>query len=933
MKKQLLLFTFLILSINSFSQNPFTLSKKTSFGLNQHTNRDYPNFSIVDNEKNSILIGTTERDSTFNDVLITKLDENYNLVWQKTSSISTNLSYEIPLKVFTNSNGDIYVFGASKTNSTKINGILFYIKYDKNGNELFKKTIGKKDGSEYHDFGYFDVELNNDDTLNLVYSPHTYRDYGSNKFHFLKIDANGNANKLFIKEIINQGIKGKIENDTFYFLSRKLKNPDNSSEGYSHTFLKIDKHGNENLLSIKNTAFHDYYLSNNYENFKINVDNNKNLYITTQDQLDNDTKGKINISLISNENILKFVLTTSANKNYYYIDSFINSLNKLVLIANDLDANKLVFLSVDDTNQLITLKEKDTFLGTGFKLNKDGTFFITTSNSNIRLFSDELIEINSFNNSNTYNLVDFSKIDDNTITSLGVELNKMFPESDLNSQMNIVSEKVSSTSVLYKYSFSGEGTSNVFQYKTFVDNDNNYIIFTTEKLGPLCPFIGCAQPPLSVRVIKYNSDLKKIWEFDLVGQVSNIESYYGDNNLRIDSNNNIYLNLLNKERDKSYLYKISSEGNLIYKKQSIKSKEIVINEDNNRLYIITGNLQYIDQTTWKTTAWSEIKVFDLTNGNLINSYKYNNRHYFSHFFNKGSLHIYFLHLNSDDNYRKDHFIYLYKEGELVFERKLEIKESSVINQSKLIKKDGDLVLSSSHHNYLSENRFHKINLNNEYSFKQINEKLYQLLYLNNKIIARDEERYINVYDENLNLIKKGNIKFPSSGSFVISVIYDQIFIQWTNPSGNNSIFLNDNLEIVSQFKFNVLDNNHFKIDKENNIITTSTYGNVFYLKPWVSWTRGLLSKYTFNPTLSLDEVNTTTKNQLIKVFPNPTNNTFSINLSNHTLKKIEIYSVRGQLLNTYFKKNINLYNYPTGLYLLKVFTNENTILNSKILKN
>jgi hypothetical protein len=931
MKKLFTLFVFSILSFSSYSQNPFTLTKSVSFGLNNHTNRDYPNFSFVDKEKNLIIIGTTERDSTFSDVLVTKLDENYDLIWQKTTSFSTSLSYEIPLKAFTNTNGDIYVFGASKTNATKIYGKLFYIKYDENGNELFKKIIENKDGSEYHDFGYFDVKLNSDDTINLVYSPHTYSGYGSNEFHFLKIDAKGNATQLFTKEIINQGIRGKIENDTFYFVSRKFKNPDNTNEGYSHTFLKIDKEGNENSLSIENTDFHKYYLSNNYENFNLDIDGDKNSYLTTLNSSDNDTKGRINISLISSDNILKFVLTTSIDKNYYLIDSFINSTNQLVIIANDLDTEKLVFLSIDSNNQIITLKENNSYLGTGFKLNKDGTFFITTSNSNIRLFSDELIEISSFNNSNTYNLVDFSKVDNNTIISLGVEVNKMFPQSDFNTQLNIISEKINTTNILNKYTFSGEGTSNVFQHKTYIDNDNNYILFVTEKLGPLCYYIGCSQPPLSVRVVKYNSDLKKLWEYDFIGQVSNIESYYSDNNLIIDSNNNIYLNLLNKERDKNHLYKLSSEGILLYKKESVKSKEIVINENTNKVYIISGNKQFIDQTTWKTSNWSEIKVFNLTNGNLEKDYKYDNRQYLNHFFNNGSLFTYFLHLNSDFEYLKDHYIYLYNEDELIFRRKLDLKESSIINQISLINKNGSLLINSSHHNYQSENRFHKINLNNEYSFKQINERLFMLLNLNNKIIAQDDDRYINVYNENLELIKKGNIQFPSSGGFVMSTIKDKIFVQWFNPNENNSAFFNDNLEIEHQFKFDILDKETFSIDKENNLITVNTFGNGIYLKPWVSWKRGLVSKYNLDTTLSIENFTHNSNNQ-INIYPNPTKNIFTINLSNNRFNKVEVYSTNGQLINIYQKKEIDISNFKTGLYILKVFTKEKNILYSKIIK-
>ncbi|WP_347173083.1 T9SS type A sorting domain-containing protein [Polaribacter uvawellassae] len=934
MKKIFIFLSILFISFLSFGQNPFTLTKSVSFGLNHHTNRDYPNFSFIDKEKNSILIGTTERDSTFNDVLVTKLDENYNLVWQKTSSFSTSLSYELPLKAFVNSNDDIYVLGATKTNSTKIYGILFYIKYDKDGNELFKKTIGNIDGSDYHDFGYFDVELNSDDTLNLVYSPHKYSGYGSNIFHFLEIDTNGNATELFTREIKNQGVSGKIENDTFYFLSRNYKNLENTNEGYSYTFLKIDKGGNENLLSIENTDFHNYYLNNNYENFHINVDNNKNLYITTLNQSDNDTKGKINISLIDKDNLLKFVLTTGSNKKYYLIDAFINSSNKLVVVANDLDNDKLVFLSVDDTNQIITLKEIDSYLGTGFKLNIDGTFFITTSNSNIRLFSNDLKEFNSFNTSDSYNLVDFSKIDDNTITSLGVEVNKMFPESDVDSELNIISEKINSTDILNKYSFSGEGTSANFQQIISVDNNNDYIVLSAEWLGPKCLFIGCAQPPLSGKIIKYNSELKVLWELDLTGQVNNITSnYYGDN-IKIDVNNNIYLNLENKERDNSYLYKISADGKLIYKKESIKSKEIIINETNNKVYIISNNISFTDQTTWKTSIWSELKKFNLTNGDLINSFKYDHKQYFNHFIKNEDLYIYFQNISTADYYSKDRLISLYKEGELIFEKKIGLKDDLNINPHKpIIKNNGTIIFSSDASNNIYQRKLHKITINNEYSNSIIQEELWKLVSFKNKIFATDKNQYLNVYDENFNLIKKSNKSFNNCCSgFNYSIVNNEIFIQWSNDDGNNSAFLNENLEIINEFNFTNLFEKNFTFDKEKNLITTNTYGNGIYLKPWVSWTRGLLSKYSFNPTLSIDDISINNNNTVIKVYPNPTNNIFTIDLINNSIKKIELYSINGQLLNTYFKNKINLENFISGLYLLKVFTEKGTIINSKILK-
>lgn len=934
MKTILITFSLLLGMVSSYGQNPFSLKKSVSFGLNNHTNRDYPNFSIVDNEKNTILIGTTERDSTFNDIIITKLDENYNLIWQKKSSIATSLSYEIPLKVVKNTNDDIYVFGASKTNSTQINGKLFYIKYDKKGNELIKKIIELEDEINYHDIGYLDIKLNIDDSVKLVFSPHTYNGFGSNKFYFFIIEPNGNDTLLFTKEISNQGIKGKILNDSFYFIFRRLKNSNNTDEGYLHTFLKIDKEGNENLLSIENPDFHNYNFNNNYENFILNVDNQKNLYTITQNQSDNDTKGRINISVINNENVLKFVLTTSVNKNYYFINSFINSKNQLVIIANDLDAEKLVFLSVDNNNQIITLKEIDTYLGTGFKLNNDDSFFITSSNSNIRLFSNDLNEINSFNNSNTYNLIDFSKIDDNTITSLGVEVNKMYPESDINSDLNIISEKINTTNVLFKYSFSGEGTSNVFQHKTYVDNDNNYIILATEKLGPLCKFIGCAQPPLSVRIIKYNSDLEKIWEFDLVGQVSNIDSYYEGNNLKIDSNNNVYLNLLNKERDKSHLYKISSKGTLLYKKESVKSKEVIIHENTNKVYVISDNIQYIDQNTFKTSVWSEVLSFELNTGNLINKVKYDHKQYFNHYLKDNDFYLYFQNISTADNYSSNKIISLYKENEKLFEQILNLKNDSELNEfSPVIMNDGSIVFSSYYSNDINERKLHKITLDNKYYYSNINERLYQILKINNKIIGFDDEQYLNIYDDKLNLLKKSNTTFSNCCSgFNISILDNKIFIQWSNPNEINSAFLNEDLEIINDFNFTNLFYKNFIFDKESNLITTSTYGNGIYLKPWVSWRRGLLSKYNFDSTLSIDDYNTSYKDDIIKLFPNPTRDLFTIILKKNIFKKVNIYSINGQLLNTFFSNKIDLSTYINGLYLLKIYTLENTVINSKILK-
>src|SRR5690606_17097491 len=158
------------------------------------------------------------------------------------------------------------------------------------------------------------------------------------------------------------------------------------------------------------------------------------------------------------------------------------------------------------------------------------------------------------------------------------EIKKMYPESDYSTQLNIVAEKTNNTNVLNRYTFSGEGTSANFQQIIHIDNNNDYLVFSTEKLGPECFHKWCeGTAPLSGKIIKFNSEINVLWELDLTGQINNITSNYYGNNIKIDAENNIFLNLDNKEGNKSYLYKISSEGKLVYKKESIKSKEVVIN--------------------------------------------------------------------------------------------------------------------------------------------------------------------------------------------------------------------------------------------------------------------------------------------------------------------------------------------------------------------
>jgi hypothetical protein len=86
-------------------------------------------------------------------------------------------------------------------------------------------------------------------------------------------------------------------------------------------------------------------------------------------------------------------------------------------------------------------------------------------------------------------------------------------------------------------------------------------------------------------------------------------------------------------------------------------------------------------------------------------------------------------------------------------------------------------------------------------------------------------------------------------------------------------------------------------------------------------------------TLSTTDV---IKSQTLTMFPNPANDIVNISLDKDQLQKIELYSMTGRLIfKTDVNANIyalNISNYSIGTYLLKVFSQDNNVIHTKIVK-
>lgn len=917
--KKIIILLFVFLTISVFCQETLVPEKTVSFGLNKHTNRDEAFFTHIDSNKNTLLVGTTERDSTFTDILSTKLNEKLEVIWQKRFSVPTNLSYDLPIKSYLDTNNNLIIIGRSSFNESRGNGLIFVIKYSSDGEIIFKKTIGGNvDGKAYTDYSFIETELTNDNVLTIVFSPIKPNEYAKPLIYF-SFNENGNLIKEYEKFMPFHDIKGFIKNKDFYFLRSKEEDIRNIS--FKFQALKNDGTLTSKIITDEN--FKNYYLNSHISSeVKFKTSENLSHYLVNQNKSSHSKKDRIMITKITDDII--YTVQTPVDSKYFLIDNFIDENNLHIVIVNNLTSNKLQFLSIEN-NEIIVKKEISEYLATGFKLNKDGSFFITSNNSTIKLFSKNLEEINSFTTSNSYKLIDFCKYDENSISSTGIEFNKMFPSSGFYSQLDIIAEKITNN-IEYKYKFSGEGTSSSFQQRIFIDNNNNYIVFASEKKGPQCYFIGCNSPPIDDLILKYDSNFNLIWKKEFN---ESYDAYIGNTskvNIFFDSDNNFYYTTYKKIEGSCcerlyYLNKISPNGDLVYKKEVLQAaKKIIFEEKDNILFIISD--YYSKDLANSNIKQTSISKYNSENGDFISTSDYEYLKFLKNFKEGDDFYFYLTDdcRNSDSNY-----IYLYKNEELLFKRYVSnvtydcVKNYELLDDNSLFIVLGDT--------YSPNDYFQKITVTNQYSYSgNLNENFKTIKKLpNNNLLLLNDDNFLLTYDNNFNFLNKSENEYGRYTLFNNNLIFHQAY--WENFI----TVLDYNLKV---FKTIIIEKGYLhdwysKFDNNNNLLIVNSIGNSIYSHSQYGWSRGFLSKYNLEDVLSINEnrqVNT--KNNII-VFPNPSKNFFYTNID---YEKIKLYDSNGKFIKNIFSKEIDLTNYNRGIYFIKIFTND-SIYNSKIIKN
>ncbi|MCF6278791.1 MAG: T9SS type A sorting domain-containing protein [Flavobacteriaceae bacterium] len=162
-----------------------------------------------------------------------------------------------------------------------------------------------------------------------------------------------------------------------------------------------------------------------------------------------------------------------------------------------------------------------------------------------------------------------------------------------------------------------------------------------------------------------------------------------------------------------------------------------------------------------------------------------------------------------------------------------------------------------------------------------------------------------------------------SNSTTLKVIDSRVFIDGYGIAGEGDI-----IQIGSETPVKIIainySTNTITLEATRNW-TTNTNVSLPY-----NGSRPDIGAYEYSSALSINDENI---ENTITITPNPTSNTFTIDLGNETLKKVIIYNQLGQQVKKVTTNEVDISNLSNGIYFVKVTSQSGKTATKKIIKN
>ncbi|WP_026755753.1 T9SS type A sorting domain-containing protein [Sediminibacter sp. Hel_I_10] len=902
---------------NPVSEDGFLIpSHKASFGLNQHTNRDIVYFTEVDAVQEVLVIGTTERDSTFNDILVTKLDTNMVQLWQKRYSLGTDLSYDVPIKPYIDSDNNLTLVCRSLTKNSIRSGLLYVIKYDSQGNLLWDVNVDEFNTSSYDDYEYQNSFMDETGHLRIVQTKN-YDVAPLQRFHFYTIYPNGEIIDSFTEDNLTEidhinsnsfDYEVAYFNGHYYLKYRKATSIDN--DYVSEHFIK-----KFNTSSMETYQLDDIIDLTNIYNFneskmKIGIDGG--IYFIQPQTVGN----SFEILKLNSSGALVYNINSEVGFDKEIIDATINGDDNLILFTNskpssssgNLTFNKTEY---DDTGNIVfNVTVGDTYVD-GLKLNNEGKVLVY-SNTNFKLFSATLEPLGQFNGN--YDAVnDFNSLDNTNLVIGKTNASSMFPGSSFQSQQDMEIHKIDENQIISSYTFSGEGTSKANRQKIIQDGLGNYIVASEEKLGP-DDWSITNLAPLRRTLYKYDNDLNLIWS--LVIENAMVSAYSPDDkNFLIDENNDIYINTM-ANPDTFELIKVSSDGTIIYQVPSYRTANMYFDENNN-IKIVSPPVYNYDSNVNDTNIYT----LSIDDGSFVEENVFPGLEFLDQFKNADNESYIYMFTNNDEPYIK-----IYKNMALEIEQDLYTGSNFGSLNARYIDHSGNIIFSSSY-NQINE-KLYRLTLDNVFDYISTNEGVANIKEINNKIFTYHSDDHIRMYDYDLNLVTTSTEEFLN-----MPIFFEYgAFILVNTPFNNNVRVVDENCSVVDEFHIpSSLFTRHAIIDSEGDLVLTGQNGYHVGTFHHYGWARGFIHKYSsIKNTLGTIRIEKSQNDAVI--FPNPSNGIINFHSVNQSIRQVEVYDMTGRLINFTLSTTMNVQNLPNAAYIAKITLGNGIVVNKKFIK-
>ncbi len=824
MKK--IIFIVLLVANVGLAQKTVEPFNSVSYGYNQHTNRDDSGIIKVDSYKNIYSIGTTERDSTFSDIITIKFDKDLNKLWERIYSFPTSLSYDMLLDTYLSSENNLIIVGRSCFNTNR-SGSIFILCYNQDGSVKWEKSVNDTNIDQNYNFYRSDFE---NDQLRIAHMKSIdYTIEENSELTFLTYDKEGNLIEEFKKEV-NSGSSffGVYKNGIYTFLERIF---DNESKFYLRRIGKnIDERyylNNQINFNLKQFALSD-------DTLHIEVDNNGNLYIARN--FEEYGIKTIKYSAINSSGIIEFSKEKSDDTKNYLLNTFIdNNENFSMVFRNYTEESQLGYIHVEkidiegnSTNEIQV--EYESYAGS--KFNND-SFFLTNENNLISLYDYELNKISDFSYVPYFQISDIGIFDNENIILAGTTFEKMYEKSDFYAQRNIIVEKQSINGLVGKFEYSGQGTSGVQSAGILVDSENNFICSAREHLGPNDYRIGGSRSPNQIYILKYDNNLNLLWKVEIPLESQNIHHF------SLDEDDNILLFSSYSTTGISIFYKISKNGELVFNIMSTYVDGIFIDKNKNINVIDDRNYNPVEHSyedvlisTYNPISGELLDQKRFEDNSLINFYKNGNDDVFLYLSS-------FEYINSGQSYK----IHVYKNLDLIFERDFGFNYNRIDISKGMFDGNGNLYFESFEASGLIS-RLNKLSTNNDFQSIALPYQYKGLIthLTNDKIFVwtiYNSLGFLRVFNNDLTVFSESQDKYETTGSSIFNFNDYFVYQDYLNLM---SVY-DENSKLISRFRVDSrLGEENTAVDSNSDLAVNSNYGRGFGLTPSLSWTRGVVHK-------------------------------------------------------------------------------------------